>query len=343
MVSSALHPWLDTPLREALSHQQAHALLVQGAQDRGPLDFSIALARAWLCETPARQRPGGLACGRCGGCHLVDERSHPDLRLLVPESLRAAAGLPADEAGESSSAKTRKPSREIKVDAVRAALEFIGLTPSRAGLKVLLIHPAEELNLVAANALLKTLEEPPGPMRFVLGCGAPQALLPTLRSRCQSVVLPRPDREAALAWLQAQGLQDAAIVLDACGGEPLRALEQAREGRDAEAWRRFPSQVMQGDGAGLAGWPLPVLVEALQRLCEDRLRQALGLPARFFPQLEPLKAPVATERMIATLTETAAWLRTRAAQADHPWSAPLAIEALLQRTRSALDARSRPL
>ena len=86
-----------------------------------------------------------------------------------------------------------------------------------------------------------------------------------------------------------------------------------------------------------------MLVEALQRLCEDRLRQALGLPARSFPQLEPLKAPVATERMIATLTETAAWLRTRAAQADHPWSAPLAIEALLQRTRSALDARSRPL
>ena len=65
-MSSALHPWLDTPLREALSHQQAHALLVQGAQDRGPLDFSIALTRAWLCETPARQRPGGLACGRCG-------------------------------------------------------------------------------------------------------------------------------------------------------------------------------------------------------------------------------------------------------------------------------------
>jgi DNA polymerase-3 subunit delta' len=338
VVSAGLHPWLRAPLQQALATRHAHALLVHGAQDRGPLDFSIALAQAWLCETPRHEREHGLACGRCGGCHLVAERSHPDLRLLVPESLREAAGLPADEAGEGSS-KTRKPSREIKVDAVRAALEFVSLTPSRAPLKVLLIHPAEEMNAVAANALLKTLEEPPGPMRFVLGCGAPQALLPTIRSRCQMLALPRPPREPALAWLQAQGLQDAAIVLDACGGEPLRALEQAREGRDAEAWRRFPAQVMQGDSAALAGWPLPVLVEALQRLCEDRLRQALGLPARSFPQLEAPRGAVPAERLIATLTETAAWLRARARHADHPWSAPLAVEALIQRTRAALAAR----
>ena len=340
-MSAGLHPWLRTPLQQALATRHAHALLVHGAQDRGPLDFSIALAQAWLCETPRHEREHGLACGRCGGCHLVLERSHPDLRLLVPESLREAAGLPADESGEGSS-KTRKPSREIKVDAVRTALEFVGLTPSRAPLKVLLIHPAEEMNAVAANALLKTLEEPPGPMRFVLGCGAPQALLPTIRSRCQMLALPRPPREPALAWLQAQGLQDAAIVLDACGGEPLRALEQAREGRDAEVWRRFPAQVMQGDSAALAGWPLPVLVEALQRLCEDRLRQALGLAPQSFPLLEAPRGTVPTERLIAALTETAAWLRARARHADHPWSAPLAVEALVQRTRAALAARPQP-
>ena len=331
-------PWQRTLLTQTLATQRAHALLLHGAQDSGPLAFALALARAWLCETPAAERPDGLACGRCAGCHLVDERSHPDLRLVVPETLREAAGLGGDDSPGAddggSGRKTRKPSAEIKVDAVRAALDFAALTPSRARLKVLVVHPAEALNAVAANALLKTLEEPPGAMRFLLGCGAPHALLPTIRSRCQAVALPTPERAAALAWLAAQDIAEPEVVLDACGGEPLAALEHARAGRDAAAWRQFPAAVRQGRGAALAGWPLPVLVDALQKLCHDHALLALGEPARFFPLLAGERAAP-----LERLTTLAAWLRAQARHADHPWSAPLAVDALVQHVSGVLAHR----
>ncbi|HNG82008.1 MAG TPA: DNA polymerase III subunit delta', partial [Burkholderiaceae bacterium] len=197
-------PWLDDALAQALATQRAHALLVHGPEGVGQLDFALGLAKAWLCETPAGERDRGLACGRCAGCHLVDERTHPDLRLVVPEAMRAEAGLPGDDAGSDEDGKKRKPSREIKVDQIRTALEFAELTSGRASHKVLVIHPAEAINPIAANALLKTLEEP-GALRFVLASGAAQALLPTIRSRCQAVRLQMPPREAALAWLAAQG------------------------------------------------------------------------------------------------------------------------------------------
>jgi DNA polymerase-3 subunit delta' len=342
MVSTEPWPWQRAPLAQTLATQRAHALLLHGAQDSGPLAFALALARAWLCETPAAERPDGLACGHCTGCHLVDERAHPDLRVVVPETLREAAGLggddtPGAESSDGGSRKTRKPSAEIKVDAVRAALDFAALTPSRARLKVLVVHPAEALNAVAANALLKTLEEPPGAMRFLLGCGAPHALLPTIRSRCQAVALPTPERAAALAWLAAQGVADADIVLDACGGEPLAALEHARAGRDAAVWRQFPAAIAQGQVAAVAGWPLPVLVDALQKLCHDRALRALGEPARYFPFLAD-ERPVPLDR----LTALAGWLRAQARHADHPWSAPLAVDALVQRVSGVLAARPSP-
>ena len=180
-------PWLAEPLAQTLATQRSHALLVHGPTGVGQFEMALALARSWLCETPAGERPAGLACGRCGSCHLVDEHSHPDLRLLVPEAMRAQVGLDADDAASDDDGKKRKPSREIKVEQIRAAINFSELTAGRASLKVLVVYPAEALNTVAANALLKTLEEPPGTLRFVLASAAPQALPATVRSRCQSV------------------------------------------------------------------------------------------------------------------------------------------------------------
>ena len=99
MVSAAL-PWLQAPLARTLASARAHhALLVQGPAGVGQLAFALELARAWLCEHPGGAR-GGPACGQCRSCHLVDERSHPDLRLIVPEAQRAEAGLPAETLGE---------------------------------------------------------------------------------------------------------------------------------------------------------------------------------------------------------------------------------------------------
>lgn len=334
MVSAAL-PWLQAPLARTLASARAHhALLAQGPAGVGQLAFALELARAWLCEHPGGAR-GGPACGQCRSCHLVDERSHPDLRLIVPEAQRAEAGLPEDGAAAEEGAgskKTRKPSRAILIEQIRAALDFSALTAARGAHKVVLVYPAEALNAVAANALLKTLEEPPGAMRFVLASGDAQALLPTLRSRCQPVALAAPAREEALAWLRGQGVAEPEPLLDACGGQPLRALELQRAGLDAAAWRQFPQWIARGDSAAVAGWPLPVLLDALHKLCHDHALATLGAPGRYFPG-----ARLAPGAGLARLTEAAAWLRAQTRHADHPWSAALATEALVQGTRARLQ------
>jgi DNA polymerase-3 subunit delta' len=336
-VAAAGLPWLASPLARTLASARGHhALLVHGPAGVGQLHFALDLARAWLCEHPAAPtaaQTGAPACGHCRSCHLVDERSHPDLRVIVPEARRAEAGLPEDGAAASEEGrKTRKPSRAILVEQVRAALDFSTLTAARGAHKVVVVHPAEALNPIAANALLKTLEEPPGAMRFVLTSGDAQALLPTVRSRCQSVALAPPGREEALGWLHGQGVAEPEALLDACGGQPLRALELQRAGLDAAAWRQFPQWIARGESAAVAGWPLAVLLDALQKLCHDRALATLGAPGRYFA------APGADARSVplARLTEAAAWLRSQSPHAEHPWSAALATEALVQGARARL-------
>lgn len=331
--SSPLFPWLQHSLADALQ-RRAHALLVAGPPGLGQFEFSLALVQAWLCETPITSRDAaGQACGHCDGCHLVAQRSHPDLRLLVPEAFRSQAGLTADE-GDADDGKKRKPSQEIKVDQVRATLDFSERTAGRAPIKVVLLHPAEAMNAVAANALLKTLEEPPGAMRFVLGCGAADSLLPTIRSRCQSVVLSPPARDEALAWLNGQGVSGAEVVLDASGGLPLAAREHALAGRDAAAWQSFPERVLAGDAAAFSSWPLPVLADALGRLLHDAAALRVGAPARFFRQWQPRRGGAGVD----ALTGCAAELRRFARQAEHPWNAGLAVESLVARVREVLLA-----
>ena len=92
-------------------------------------------------------------------------------------------------AGEAKAGGKKQPSKEIKVEAVRGAVAFAQTTPAREAGKVVVLHPAERMNGIAANALLKTLEEPAGSARFILSCSAPEALLPTIRSRCQAFAL----------------------------------------------------------------------------------------------------------------------------------------------------------
>ena len=321
-------PWLAEPLAQTLATQRSHALLVHGPTGVGQFEMALALARAWLCETPASRRPAGLACGHCGSCHLVDERSHPDLRLLVPEAMRGQVGLDADDTSSDDDGKKRKPSREIKVEQIRAAINFSELTAGRAALKVLVVYPAEALNTVAANALLKTLEEPPGALRFVLASAAPQSLPATVRSRCQSVPLRPPPADQALAWLEAQGVAQAGLLLAASGQQTLAALAHHHAGLDGASWQALPARVAAGDAGVFANWPLPQVVDVLQKLCHDRLLATLGMDPRYFPG-----AAVAPGDL-ARLTAWAAALRRHARHAEHPWSAGLAIEALLVEARA---------
>lgn len=337
-MSAPLLPWLDAALDQALRPSTAHALLIDGPQGVGQFELATAIVEAWLCEAEPAGRDRGRACGQCAGCRLMASRTHPDLKVLLPEALRESLGW---EAGESAPAETEggkskaKPSREIKVEALREAVAFAQQTAARGRGKVVLIHPAERMNAIAANTLLKTLEEPPGALRFVLSSNAAQRLLPTVRSRCQGLRLPVPPAEAAIAWLAGQGVDAPEVLLAAAGGRPLEVIERRALGLDAARWKALPGDVMAGRVEAFAGWPLPMLIDALQKLVHDVAARSLGATPRYVAA-EGLPAPAE----LAALTECAAGLRRAARQAEHPWHAGLAAESLILQVRHALRPAS---
>lgn len=319
-------PWLATPLAEVLERQRGHSLLLHGAAGVGTLPFGLVLAQAWLCEADGAPRP----CGRCGSCRLVQGRLHPDLFALQPEAVRRASGwlIPGDKPEADDK---KKPSRQIRIDDVRGAIDWVQKTSARGRGKVLLIHPAETMNFQAASALLKTLEEPPPGTRIALGVSDPALLLPTVRSRCQRVALPAPPPAVAVPWLEAQGLEGADVLLAAASGRPLEALALAEAGVDAAAWTALPKAVARGQGGALAGWPVPRAVDAMQKLCHDALAQAVGGAARYFPAAS---LPRAAD--VAALNDWAEALRRVARHDEHPWNEGLLLEALVTQGRRAL-------
>ena len=334
-------PWLATPLRRTLETQQAHALLIHGPGGVGQFELALALAKGWLCEAtdrPLVDRP----CGRCASCKLHAAHSHPDLLVLVPEALRESLGwdLGANEGEESGEGGKRKPSKEIRVEAVRAAIGFATTTSARGRGKVVVVHPAERMNDVAASAFLKTLEEPAGDARFLLCSAAPDSLLPTIRSRCQQVVLPVPPAADAEAWLAQGGVARPEVLLAASGGQPQQALDLAERGIDAAAWLALPRRIAAGDATALQGWGLAAAIDALQKMCHDAAAMACGGAPRYFPR----------ERVVgdADLDALLRWSRELArvaAEAEHPWSVDLAIESLVGQGREALKtprSRARP-
>jgi DNA polymerase-3 subunit delta' len=211
-------PW-NKSIAESLlqrKEQLPHALLLRGTQGIGKLALAETLAQALLCEKPA---PNGSACGQCVACGWSGQGGHPDFRRLEPAILAAA-----DET-EAGAEKKEKASSQIPVEQVRGIAGFINVSSHRGGVKVVLIHPAEALNVSAANALLKGLEEPPPRTHFLLVSHRWHQLLPTIRSRCQHIEVPPPSRASAAEWLGRQGLKNPELALAQAGGAPLLALK----------------------------------------------------------------------------------------------------------------------
>jgi hypothetical protein len=135
-------PWIQAQLRQLLA-QRGHAWLLQGPSGLGQYSLASALAQAWLCDRPT---PDG-ACGQCDSCHQVEVRAHTDLAVLMPETVMHGTGLAAVEKAQADiDDKKRKPSKEIRVDAMRDALEFAQRTSGRGRGKVVLVYPAERMN-----------------------------------------------------------------------------------------------------------------------------------------------------------------------------------------------------
>ena len=322
-------PWLAPLLKQTLQTQHAHALLLQGPQGVGQFELAMTLAQAWLCESAAERRP----CGMCASCRMVQSHSHPDLLVLLPEILQEALGWGGDDGAEAATEKAgkTKPSKEIKVEAVRSAVTFAQTTSARGRGKVVVLHPAERMNGISANTLLKTLEEPPGAARFLLSCAAPESLLPTIRSRCQAVTMLLPPAEVATQWLAHAGVKDALVLLAATGGQPQEVLQWVEQGIDAALWQRLPTIVARGEAQALGTWPLPRLIDALQKLCHDAACVAVGAAPRYFPQ--------AVIAQGANSDALAAWMQELnrcARHAEHAWNAGLMLESLVQQGQRAL-------
>jgi len=332
-MSESLAPWLQTQLQTLLT-RRGHAWLLQGPSGLGQYHLALALARAWLCTQPTPQG----ACGSCHSCHAVEVRTHPDLCVLMPETLSLALGWPLDEKSQDKiDKKERKPSKEIRVEAAREMVSFTQHTRSGGSTKVVLVYPAERMNAVTANTILKTLEEPPGETRFVLASEASHQLLPTIRSRCQTHTMAWPSEAQALSWLQDQSVAatDAPLLLRAAGGRPDDALALAEQGLQAKQWASIPKAMARGDVTAVADFGPAHLVMVLQKLCHDMLARHSGATPRFFAESD-----LPTHASLGSLTQWSQELMRSARTAEHPFNPGLMLEALVSRAQTALRARA---
>jgi len=226
-------PWQLTNLRNLVKRVEdnalPHAMLLTGNRGLGKLEFAQNFAHLLLCESQTllttvtsstTQVENLRPCGHCHSCKLVSAGTHPDLRIVEPES---DAGI-------------------IGIDQIRQLREFFLLKCQVSQAQVAIISPADKLNNFSANGLLKTLEEPTHNSYLLLVSHAPYRLLPTIRSRCQIVRFNAPSREIARDWLLSQDLtfaeKDMEQLLTLSAGAPLTARKYLQD-KTIDKYREF--------------------------------------------------------------------------------------------------------
>jgi DNA polymerase-3 subunit delta' len=309
-----------------------HAVLLHGPEGIGKTRFGERLAQGLLCEQPLAD---GQPCGVCLACGWFDQYAHPDYRRIRPENLDETSGEEEDAEPAKPAKAGKTASKEIRIEQIRALGDFMNVSTHRRGRRVLLLHPAEALNSVSSNALLKTLEEPPPDTVFILVSNNIDRLLPTILSRCRKVPMALPDAAQSLEWLKAQGVADAESWLAEQGGAPLAALVEAesgsREAIDALlAHLAKPSAETALKTADLLQKSAPADVTAwLQRWLYDLFSIKFSGKIRYYPkyrrEIEGLAQRADPRRLLAVLKQ----VNDRRAIADHPLSAKLFIEDML--------------
>ena len=252
------YPWLEPPWHRwrAMQRRQPHALLIHGPAGIGKRSLAEHIAQGLLCERSAEE---GHPCGACNACRWFDDGNHPDFRLLVPEALQTTVESEIEGVDRETGAKSGKaPSREIRIDQIRAMDAFFNVGTHRGGHRVVLLYPADALNAASANALLKTLEEPPAGCVFLVVTSCIDEVLPTIRSRCAKLFVGRPEGAAAAAWLADHGVVDPEAALADAGGAPLPALDAV-----VDPARPFRSSLIEALASGR-----PIDPIALAEKCE---------------------------------------------------------------------------
>lgn len=334
-------PWQQELAASWLGQRQrfAHAWLIHGLPGIGKRQFAMAAAGSLLCESPQN----GLACGHCAACLWLISGNHPDLRRIRPEAVALAEGAAAgsdDEAEAGAGAAKKAPSKDIRVEQLRSLSPWFNTATHRGGWRVAVLYPAQAMNGISANALLKVLEEPPAHTVFLLVADAPDRLLPTLVSRCRRLPLPVPDKQASMAWLEAEKISKADEWLAAAGGAPLLARQLAQSGESpCPDWlSQLISPLARGQQPDigpladhLEKMPTDIWVDALQRLFLDLLLASSGAPVRYFPSLEKQTRLTAGVAVLGNLSDTAKWLAQQRAVSGHPLNAKLLVHSSLQR------------
>jgi len=278
-----VYPWQHAPWSQVMRRKAAlpHALLFSGPEGTGKLEFVRKLAHALACESA---QADGAACGLCESCRWFAAGMHPDYREMLPEVMRPAAI-------EEARAKGRNPKEGIVVEEVRELADFINLTAHRRGGRTVVVYPAELMNTSAANALLKSLEEPPADLRFLLVAHRPSYLPATVISRCQHVAMPVPSAAQAEQWLREKGVDDPRLSLAQTGNAPLAAMDlkdpeywgQRKTLLDAMAAPRFDALTL---AEGVQSYPLARILGWMQRWLYDLLSVKSAGRLRYNPDYE---------------------------------------------------------
>ncbi|MDP5007980.1 MAG: DNA polymerase III subunit delta', partial [Glaciimonas sp.] len=313
-MTTTIFPW-QTQAWQQLQQMRArlpHAILFHGEEGIGKTVFAEQFAQSLFCENP---KVDGHACGTCASCGWFVQANHPDYRRVRPEVLEdddaindGDAADSAENSGEKKTAKsTKAPSKEIKIDQIRALTGFMNISTHRQGQRVVVLYPAEALNTAAANALLKTLEEPPANTVFLLITNSLDRLLPTILSRCRKFAMPIPTQQDALTWLKQQGVSDADMWLAEQGGAPLTAqIQSQNEGR--ELINTLLEHLSKPDVAGalkcaeqLQKTPVAELINWQQRWLYDLFSQKMTGTVRYYPRYQPALNNLAGRTQTSTL------------------------------------------
>ncbi len=234
-----VYPWQSGLWNDLIKrHQQQglpHALMFTGVWGIGKHALALQTAR-WLLCTRRIEQQAGVACGECHSCRLWQAGNHPDFMECKPED----------------------GSRQIRIDGVRKLNEFLMQTPQISACQVVNLHPVEVLNANAANALLKTLEEPPGESFLLLETERLGSVMPTIRSRCQRLALATPPHQQAIDWMLANGCDPAAAeqALRMNQMAPIAALQWVQQQRH-EQHQTWLQQLQQWSNGAL---PLDAMV-----------------------------------------------------------------------------------
>ena len=319
---NVLYPWqvADWKRLQRLGERTTQGLLFQGMKGIGKYDLALNFARSLLCQHPL---DSGLACGECASCHWFEQDSHPDFRIVQPEA----------DSEEADSGK-KKLSRQISVDQIRGLADFLGMTAHQGGRRIVVIHPAEAMNVNAANALLKNLEEPPAGLLFILVTHKLQQLLPTLLSRCLVVNLSPPDAASATRWLAEQGVRNPADALAVSGFSPLLAASSdAESGADQrEKLLRALQQPQSLDVFALADALQKTeqvqVVQWLQQWCYDLMLHKLTGRLRYHTGCAAAISQLADRIDQVDLARFQKYLQTAKREAQHTLNPKLFFESL---------------